>query len=385
MCQNFYLLGLQFIVVLLPLLALLIPVLMYLTSGWKLRRREIITCFNDDAVESYFQTFFLTDFESCEKKPGKETSENDGLSPEDIEKLRDELNRHYVECIGRAKFLLPGLLLLSTATCFLLFSALAVCWLLSAEGPAGARESLAALALAGFAGGYMWVLQLLISRWQERRLSPSDLFWGAFRLIIAVPLALALTAFFKDAVHQAALAFMLGAFPTRTLITIVRRTAAKALSMGESFDDPAINLTKIQGIERDQAEIFAQEGVGTILQLAYSDPVDLTIRTGFSFSYVIDCCSQALAYLCFEDALPKLRQFALRGAQEITTFVYQLSRMTDQDKKVMDEEQGWAEKTLDDVARELKMEKTALRRTFDEIAFDPYAQFLDDVWQPDWN
>jgi hypothetical protein len=27
----------------------------------------------------------------------------------------------------------------------------------------------------------------------------------------------------------------------------------------------------------------------------------------------------------------------------------------------------------------------ALPRTFDEIAYDPYAQFLYEVWQPGWN
>ena len=200
-------------------------------------------------------------------------------------------------------------------------------------------------AMAGFAGGYLYVIRLLNSRWQERTLSPSDLFDCSVRLLISVPVALAFSAllsgpFSKSALY--ALCFMLGAFPTDTLITFMRRTA-------------------------------------------YSDPVDLTIRTGFSFNYVIDCCSQALAWVRFEDTMSKMRKYGLRGAQEIVTFVYELNRGTEQSEEVMDEEQKRAESTLGVLATELKLDKTALNRALEEIAFDPFSQFLNDIWQPEWN
>ena len=123
--------------------------------------------------------------------------------------------------------------------------------------------------------------------------------------------------------------------------------------------------------------------MGTILQLAYSDPVDLTIRTGYSFSYVIDCCSQALAWLRFENNLTKMRKYGIRGAQEIITFVNELNRATEQSTEVMDEKQKRAEITLTVLATELNLDKTALNRALEEIAFDPYSQFLNDIWQPD--
>jgi hypothetical protein len=49
----------------------------------------------------------------------------------------------------------------------------------------------------------------------------------------------------------------------------------------------------------------------------------------------------------------------------------------------MDEKQKRAEITLTVLATELNLDKTALHRALEEIAFDPYSQFLNDIWQPD--
>jgi hypothetical protein len=239
--------------------------------------------------------------------------------------------------------------------------------------------------LAGFAGGYMWALLFLARRMQERQLTPYDLYTGCVRLIVAVPVALSFAALFQGALQAHALpavAFMLGAFPTTTLLTFMRRTAASKLNLGESFDNPARSLVQLQGIERDEAEIFSAEGVCTILQLAYSDPVDLTIRTGFSFSYVVDCCSQALAWLCLPEAIAKLRRFGIRGAQEILTFVMEYPPDTNGNKVKMTRDQRLALKTLEAAATDLGMDKDALLRVFYEIAYDPYTLFLYSAWQP---
>jgi hypothetical protein len=241
-------------------------------------------------------------------------------------------------------------------------------------------------AIAGFAGGYLFVIRLLNIRWQERTLSPSDLFASSVRLLISVPVALALSAVLRGPLNDQALyalCFMLGAFPTDTLMTFLRRTAASKFNLQDSFDEVATGLMNLQDIRRNQAEVYSKEGVGTILQLAYSDPVDLTIRTGYSFSYVIDCCSQALAWLRFENNLTKMRKYGIRGAQEIITFVNELNRATEQSTEVMDEKQKRAEITLTVLATELNLDKTALNRALEEIAFDPYSQFLNDIWQPD--
>jgi hypothetical protein len=329
-------------------------------------------------LRRYFETFYPTDLGPKGTK----------WTPEALARMFD---RHYDRCFGRLKFILPASLLTVMAAIFWVFTAQSLRpWLSAFFGAGNASESpsFVLAGLAGFAGGYMWVLLFLARRMQQRQLTPFDLYAGSVRLVVAVPVALSFAALFQGALQAQvlpAIAFMLGAFPTTALLTFMRRTASSKLNMQESFDDPATNLTQLQGIERDHGEILSTEGVCTILQLAYSDPVDLTIRTGFSFSYVVDCCSQALAWLYLPEEIPKLRRFGLRGAMEICTFVYELTRATRQSKDRMNQEEEWATKTLEVVAADLGMDKDALRRTFDEIAYDPYTQFLYDVWQPAWN
>jgi hypothetical protein len=333
----------------------------------------------DEALKRYFETFCPADL-----RAGRI-----GTSSADL--LREFVRRYSVS-FGRSKFIVPASLLVALLVALSVLAANAVrphfAPFFGLPGTSATTPYVVSVALAGFAGGYMWVLVYIMRRLQERLLTPFDLYAGCIRMVLCVPVALAVTALFRGALQEHALlavAFMLGAFPMSSLVTFMRRTAASKLKMEESFDDQATNLTRLQGIGRDDAETFAKEGISTILQLAYSDPVDITIRTGFSFSYVVDCCSQALAWVSFEDDLTRLKHFSLRGAMEICTLVYELSRQTGQEESVMDEEEAWAKGTLTAVAKELNTNEVALRRTFDEIAFDPYTQFLYDVWQPDWN
>ena len=375
-------------VILLPLLSLFVPLVMYLWIGWTMRCREITTSFTDDAIKWYFQTFFRSEYEEANPRIG-----DDGKETWDKAKLKTRFHRNYRDACGRSAYAAPAALLFLSATTFLVYWATSLqrfivdCLCSAQELPTSSRCLAAA---AGFAGGYMWVLFFVISRSQERRLRPADLFWCTFRLVIAVPAALALTAMFQGALTENALyavAFMLGALPTRTLMTFLRRTASSKIGLKESFDEPGANLTELQGISRSQAETFSEEGIETILQLAYSDPVDLTLRTGYSFSYIVDCCSQALLWDYFERESPKLRRYGLRGAQEICTLVYELERKTGEEDAIMDDQEALAKAAMACVAKDLGMEdkQDALRRTFDEIAYDPYTQFLYNVWQSSWN
>jgi len=91
------------------------------------------------------------------------------------------------------------------------------------------------------------------------------------------------------------IAFLLGAFPTRSISTIARRLARRQLNLGADTEEKAESeLEALQGVDTRIAERFADEGITTIVPLAYSDPVELTTRcASFSFSFVVDCASQA--------------------------------------------------------------------------------------------
>jgi hypothetical protein len=390
------------LIVIIALLAMFLPLLMYIFNGWVLRQQEIMTYFTDSAIRRYFETFCQADYQLFLQEGGLEENElkekYDKLTTDEkarfnaaMKKVRCKFESFFSKCFGRRQFFIGGLLLFAITTFFLIYFACLMCPYFDThiypEKFTGVQWYVFG-ALAGFIGGYMWVIYFLLKRMQERNLSPADLYWSSARIVLAVPIALAFAALFRGPLsNQAlyALCFMLGAFPLQSLITFMRRNASSKFNFQDTFDEEAKDLTLLQSVGRNQAETFAQEGVGTILNLAYCDPIDLTIRTGFSFSYVIDCCSQALALVTFDKNITVLRKYGLRGGQEIITFVYELNEKNSTDPETMKMEKAWTEKTLGTLAAELSIDALTLRGMLDSIAYDPYSQFLYDIWQPDWN
>ncbi len=333
------------------LLLLFAPVVIFLLDGWTVRQREILGAFPEGPARCYLRTFF-----AAARKQG--------------EPARTAFEENYRRRFGRQHFAFPGLCLLgiSAAAIFLAIRTL------SSWAQGGSETVPFQVAAAAVAGAYMWVCYDLTRRAQQRDLRPIHLLWAAFRFVVAVPLGLAFSALLKENAGVP-IAFMLGAFPTRTLFTFTRRTTMSKLGLGEQDTESGCELAALQGIGRSTAERFEDEGVITILQLAYSDPVDLAIRTNLCFSYVVDCCSQALAWLYLQDDLTQLRQFGLRGGQEIC------SLLDDMDAGAGDPCTELARKTLELAAQKLKVPHQGLEYALRQIAGDPYTQFLCHVWQ----
>lgn len=333
-------------------------VIHYLISGWIDRRREILGSFSKKAIEEYIELFFFSELRG---------SENPELA----------FRRLYHKRFVRRYFLIPGACLLAISGFLLvLVSSTVFVWL---RKESNYPLDLPPIAVAAVAGAYMWVLYDFIGRARRRDLGPTDLFGASLRFLIAAPLGFAIATLFRDEVGVP-IALLLGAFPTRALFTIARRVVTSKLNLGSIGEERGYELESLQGIGRAQAERFEDEGVANILQLAYSDPLDLTIRTNFSFSYVVDCCSQALAWLYFQRDLEKMRRFGLRGGQEIQTLISEIDGDYEGDAKKRDDVAKRAKKCRDLVAAELKMDPQALERSMREIAEDPYTRFLYDVW-----
>lgn len=330
------------------------PVIHYFLRGWVDRRREILGSFSEKNIKKYFEIFFFA---------------NLGTSENPQQTFANLYHRRF----GRQHFIIPMVCLFVVSSFLLiLVSRTAFLWL---REKSDLQSGLPPIAVAAVAGAYMWVLHDFIRRVQSRDLVPTNVFWASFRLLIAAPLGFAIATLFNEEIGVA-VAVLLGAFPTRSLFTISRRIAQQRLSVGDVGKETSYELKNLQGIGISQAERFEDEGVVTILQLAYSDPIDLTIRTNFSFSYVVDCCSQALAWLYFQQELPKMRRYSLRGGQEIQSLISEI----DGDNNVSPQEQKQAEKCRHIVATELKMNPEAFERTLREIGEDPYTDFLCNIW-----
>jgi len=327
------------------------PVGAFLKSGWVARRDDVLGTFVPKAIGLYLNVF----------APSSELDESDSSG---------SLERRYGRRFGRQHYIVPSILLALTAMALLYMATVtAISWL---TGETTGAE-LPPIAVTAIAGAYMWVVCDINTRSRAGDLWPPDLTMAALRLAVAIPVGFAFSAFVKEPVALP-MAFMVGAFPTRTLITVSRRIATRRLSLGEDAESGRSELEALQGINAGVAERLAAENTTTMVQLAYADPIDLTMRTGYSFTFIVDCVSQALAWLYLEDRLANVRIYGMRGAQEIANLIDELDEQTG-------EESVGRGATIAAVAGQLGLDANSLELTLREIHGDPYTQFLQNIWQ----
>jgi hypothetical protein len=346
----------EYFLSIIALCLLFAPVVHYLRYGWAPKRTEILESFTDESIKEYFSLFF----------PARVSTE---------ENLRVDFTKFYDRRFGRQHFIIPGVLLFAVSGFLIFFvSRIVFEWL---RETSQTELAVPPVAIAALVGAYAWALLDLVTKAYIYDLKPTNLFTTSFRLILAAPLGLAVAALLKDEAGIP-IALFLGAFPARTLTTIARRQVSSRLNPEGSSNNGAIELQNLQGINRSLAERFEYEGVSTILQLAYSDPIVLTMRTHFSFSYVVDCCSQALAWLYFEDNLTRMRGFGLRGAQEISILIDEIDSAEDQP-----DDAKRATECRKAVVTALQLDSKAFDWALREVAGDPYTIFLNEIWCSD--
>jgi len=324
------------------------PAISFLWSGWHVRRRDITDGFSDAAIQSYFQTFHP-----------KVPLEQD---------LQKQFNAYYNDQFGRSRFVLPLLLLAGLVGLLLCWSAMSIPDLLQSQKVSDGEFP--ALAMVAVMGAYMWVLFDEITKWYSSDLSPGDIYWWCFRFTIAVPMGYAMKDVFTEGLAMP-IAFFLGAFPTSQLMSIARRIATKKLGYADSENREISELQSMQGIDIQKAEQFSAEGITTILQLAYFDPIRLTIRTGFSYSYVVDCTCQALLWIYTEKDTVTMRKSGLRSSYEV---LFLWLNLEDSANKAQ------SEQVILETAQALHFPEASLKNILEEVALDPYTIFLFLSW-----
>lgn len=328
-------------------LVLLLPALFYLCVTWTMRRKALLDRFlKKDTIRLYYEQFF-----PCRRVPDAQ------------KQFRREFDRTY----GRRYYILPFALMAIISGIGLWVTAGSVqAWV---GWSTGARP-LPPIVISAFLGGYAWVLYDQFARFRTGDFTSHDLYSGTYRFLIVIPLGVSLAAFAKDEVGVA-VAFLLAAFPTTTLFKFSRRLVSKNLNLGEKEEEGKLELEKLQGIGRSNAERYLDEGIGTIAELAWANPIDLTLRTNRDLNFVIDSISQALLWLYFED-VQKLYPLSLRGAQEVCTLFQELED---------DETKHAAEHTLKTAAIRMGLDVETCRYTLETVSEDPYAQFLFRIWR----
>jgi len=328
-------------------------------AGWLSRREKIFTNFAGPALKRYFTLYF----------PSLK------MEGEPDAKLAERFKKHYGCHYGRRHFVIP-LFLLAVITGLGMWGTAETLKTWQTQHGAFAWPP---IILSAVLGGFTWVVADQLDRLRRRDLSPGDIYNGVFRFLIAAPFGVALAAVAKDAVGIT-IAFLIGVFPTTTLFTIARRIGSKRLDA----EDPAAGereLETLQNVGKQNAERFSDEGVTTIAELAWTDPVDLAVRTNFDFNYVSDCMSQALLAVYVGENIKKLGLFSLRGAMEASAMIQDIGE--DIESANPSPEQRDARTALTQAAAALNIDPKALRYTLTAITEDPYTEFIYQIWGKD--
>lgn len=339
------------------LAAVMLPLLRFLSTGWYAKRRDIVDGLNENACLAYFKMF-------CR---------NGNVPPPDL--ACADFSELYEKWYGRKKFIAPGVLLLFVS--LIAVTSVVFTILKSLNFVTNPFFDLPVAAITAIAGAYMWVVNDLISRARRLDMAPSDLQWGALRLIIAVPVGYA---FASIAAKEMApfVTFGLGTFPISTLTSMLQRSTNKALKMEPADSEISDGTVKLQGTDRAIVERLANEDVRTITQVAYCDPVHTTMRSSLTFNFVTDLMGQALVRIYLQEDIEKIVPLGLRGAVEIKCFIENLNYAgTDTDRLA---EQKIALAALPKIAAALNQDIATVQFTFRQIADDPYTCFLYEIW-----
>jgi hypothetical protein len=397
----------------LTLLALY-PIVMFLWSGWGVKRDDIFNTFSTDAMKRYLDVYQKnTVVKSVKEKPAQAQSphetaistqgtftaaKNDGKTPTQTstgnptaialsaKQVKDKFSAIYNRNFGRWRFAFPVLLFFVTCVAGVFLS---VEWALSRitvikpglvavlTQHGGVYVALPALGAIAELGAYVWIVSDLFTRSQRQSMQPIDVLNGTLRLAMAGPIGYAFAAIGGGTGHLLGpvLAFAAGAFPLATVRVMLRSFATKQLGVPIGIENDQDQVIELNSIDQPTADMLLDSGISTVAQLAYCDPVRLCMRTGLTFDYVVDIVSEALAWLYFEDKLDTLRPAGLRGAIEISN----LLKAANGDPSQAETRRAVA---LCDVAAQMvNLSTPAFLNACDEAAGDSATELLLALWQ----
>jgi hypothetical protein len=344
------------------------PLIGFMVYGWNRRAQEISELLSAKAKKRYLELF--------------------RKSNPDEELASAEFNKFYREWYGRQYFVIPILFL---GVVLIIGNFILAKSLVDLLEP-GRTSSQFGVAAAALAGAYTFVCSDFIARLQRRNLTRADILRSTLRLSVAIFLGYAFSSLLNASLAPF-VAFAIGAFPLQAISTILQRQMRARLELGPESDLQRDHVTVLFGIDNATAERIEDADITTVAQLAWCDPIQLTMRSNLQFAYVIDIMSQALAWVYFENKLKLLGTVGLRGAIEIRTMLRRLcgndlegalaSAIQAFESPESDDslERVAARAALTAAAKIAGVEPLALAHAFFDIGKDPITEFLDICWR----
>lgn len=307
------------------------PFIGFLSNAWYARFDEFRNSLKDGALLCYLRRFWsarlldacfdmgcvptrITDDFARTKRNWKSLEEGDSDVP------RSVFETIYHEQFGLGPFLPPFLLLIVVTYA----EASVMAWLRGCTGgDAACSASLFGatpmLVVSAIAGAYMFAVSDAVVNIRRRSLNVSDVYWYAIRALLALPIA-TLFAATSSGSYTPALAFATAMLPVDVLVKQIRRLAF--ISLGQTrTDEEGDQLLLLAGMTSPVVSLFLAEGVYSIEQVAASDPVLLSIRTGLPFRFVLRLGAQAVVRRHLGDGAKVLMPIGLADAGPICEIV----------------------------------------------------------------
>jgi hypothetical protein len=336
-----------FVIIILWLLFL--PIARYLEVGWVVKKQEIFDKFDDNAKTLYLKYF-----------------SNKIIDPQEA---ASEFETLYQKRYGRRHFFWPLVLLLIISFYEAVLVGHTIYNLVQNRlADTNIPWTLPKLALAALAGAYMWVVSDFISRSRRLDFAPANILWSALRFVISIALGYSFSGVLEDKLGFF-IAFAMGAFPLNTIFAALRQLGNNYLKLELGPANTRDQVVKLNGVDAAIGERLADEDITTIPQLAYYDPIQLTMRSNLSFAFVLDIVNQALAWLYLEDKLNKIRPIGLRGAFEIRILVESID---------YSDSRAWA--AFQAAALACESSEPGLEYCFRQLKDDPFVEFIYTYW-----
>jgi hypothetical protein len=312
---------------------IVLPALGYIFWGRPYRRRMILGYFTPATIADYFDQFWAGrdqfGFLSAKYRKALKAAPESRETRDAGVQLCDEMFDLYNSRFGWRSYFVPLVLLATViyveASLVWGFSSY---WLTrtafetmhdpSAHFLAGSLTQLPdKVVVAALAGAYLSVGLNLFSRVASLSLLPSDLNYYTLRMIIAPAMGVALSTAAGSVNATVLVAFTITLLPISDILTWLRSLAAKSLNITDSPQDGTDKIINLPGVDSDLAARFQEQGVTTIRQFADTDPVQLSMRSGLDFAFVVSLVDEALAWPYFGKKLLALSAFGWNGVSDV--------------------------------------------------------------------
>jgi hypothetical protein len=170
----------------------------------------------------------------------------------------------------------------------------------------------------GFAGAYIQSLYDTLRRCRESDLSAYSLHFTWVHMVLASILAPLVSRAFAPEMGQF-VAFGMGLFPLNDTFEYARNMAKKKLEISVDPEEvKGLPMGLVQGLNKKVVDRLDEEGITSIVDLAYSDPIKLFLKTNYPWAWVIDVMDQALLINYVGAKIDALRPIGIRGSIEMS-------------------------------------------------------------------